>query len=257
MRYRNLATWVLLLFLISFCTYCNPPEINITPIPEFIDTVTPTHTFTPEPVILTPTFTIVPSPTIWPTPTITPFPQPAGCLRPPDDLTIIQVRGHNLNVRTYAMLQHAAVLYGGVIDITNRAITQGSFTSSEPLSFGTHARGGAVDISVIDKSGERWVILEDEIEPLIYALRVSGFAAWLREYGELSPDSPIHIHAIAVGDPDLSPNAETQLTGPFGYFRGFTGIPQDNGIPIPDRHGGPILCKWMLDMGYSDLREAP
>jgi hypothetical protein len=57
-------------------------------------------------------------------------------------------------------------------------------------------------------------------EPLIRAMRASGFAAWLRDYGEVYPESPVHIHAIAIGDAELSPAAVEQLTGPNGYFRG-------------------------------------
>lgn len=219
------------------------------------DTPTRMDTWTFTPPIVTPTNT--PTPTPVPSPTHTPFPQPEGCLRPPDDMSILEVNGEKLNRRTFAMLQHAAQLYGGVIDITGEAITQGSYTNSVALSFGTHAGGGAVDLSVIDTSTGNWVVLHDEIEPLIYALRVAGFAAWYRDYGVLSPDSPIHIHAIAIGDPDLSPSAEDQLTGEFGYFRGFDGLPREDGIPRQDKHGGPILCEWMWELGYADLRVSP
>jgi len=222
-----------------------------------VDEVTPplnnTQTHTPTIITTTPTYT----PTITPTPTETPFPESVDCLRPPDDMTVIEVNGQKLNQRTYAMLQHAAKLYSGKIDIIGQAITQGSYTRSVALSFGTHSGGGAVDLSVIDTSTGHWVVLEDEIEPLIDAMRVAGFAAWLRDYGELATNSPIHIHAIAIGDPELSSIAEEQLVGDFGYFRGFDGLPQDNGIPLVDRHGGPILCKWMWELGYSDLRISP
>jgi hypothetical protein len=33
----------------------------------------------------------------------------------------------------------------------------------------------------------------------------------------------MHIHAIAIGDSDLSPAAQEQLTGPAGYLRGYDG----------------------------------
>lgn len=81
-----------------------------------------------------------------------------------------------------------------------------------------------------------------------------GFVAWLREYGELYENSPIHIHAIAVGDKELSPAAQGQLTGFAGYFRGFSGLVDAKGHPTLDRYGGPILCQWMIDLGYRDLR---
>jgi hypothetical protein len=82
-----------------------------------------------------------------------------------------------------------------------------------------------VDLSVIDTITWHWVVLEDDIEPLIHALRVAGFAAGLRTYGDLELDSQIHNHAIAIGDPDLSSFAADQLTGEFGNFRGLDGIP--------------------------------
>ncbi len=97
-------------------------------------------------------------------------------------------------------------------------------------------------------------VVQDDTLAALHALRVAGFAAWVRLPGELGPGSALHIHAIAIGDAELSPAARDQLTGQYGYFRGFDGIPQTNNIPIHDRYGGPILCQWMRDMGYRDLR---
>ena len=151
------------------------------------------------------------------------------------------------------MLAHAQELYGGEIQLTGYAITQGSYTDDVSASFGTHAGGGAVDLSVMREG--TYTVLWDDLEPLIRALRAAGFAAWVRDYGELYTDSPIHIHAIAIGDQELSPAAEEQLTGEAGYFRGYSGLPVTiYGVPTPDRYGGPILCQWMLDLGYQDLR---
>ena len=151
------------------------------------------------------------------------------------------------------MLAHAQELYGGELDLSGDAITQGSYTDAVSASFGTHQGGGAVDLSVLRKG--TYTVLWDDIPHLLHALRVAGFAAWLREYGELHPDSPIHIHAIAIGDRELSSSAQDQLTGPAGYFRGYSGLPvPENGTPTRDRYGGPILCQWMVDLGYRDLR---
>ena len=151
------------------------------------------------------------------------------------------------------MLAHAQELYGGELDLTGNAITQGSYTDSVAASFGTHKGGGAVDLSVLSPGA--YTVLWDDIEPLLRALRVAGFAAWLRAYGELYPDSPIHIHAIAIGDQELSPAAREQLTGPAGYFRGYSGLPiAEKSTPMADRFGGPVLCQWMIDLGYQDLR---
>ena len=151
------------------------------------------------------------------------------------------------------MLTHAQQLYGGEIELTGYAITQGSYSDTVSASFGTHAGGGAVDLSVLRR--ETYTVLWDNLEPLIHALRAAGFAAWVRDYGELYSDSPIHIHAIAIGDQELSPAAEEQLAGEAGYFRGYSGLPVERyGSPAPDRYGGPVICQWMIDLGYRDLR---
>ena len=165
----------------------------------------------------------------------------------------MEVNGSTLNQRTISMLAHAQELYGGELELTGHAITQGSYSNTVSASFGTHEGGGAVDLSVL--SPNTYTVLWDDIDPLLHALRTAGFAAWLREYGELYPDSPIHIHAIAIGDRELSQAAVEQLSGPAGYFRGYSGLPvPENGVPTSDRYGGPILCQWMIDLGYHDLR---
>lgn len=215
-------------------------------------TSTPASTQTPAP----PRSTATQTPTLTPvhSHTATQTPEPLGCQKPPEDYTRVEVNnGRTINRRTLAMLAHAQGLYGGEIELTGYAITQGSYTDTLAASFGTHAGGGAVDISVMRQG--TYTVLWDDVEPLLRALRAAGFAAWLREYGELHPDSPIHIHAIAIGDRELSEAAETQLTGPAGYFRGYSGLPFAEGqSPTPDRYGGPVLCQWMIDLGYSDIR---
>jgi len=205
-------------------------------------TATATTAVTPDPPIETPV----------PTPTPTPTPEPDYCRKPEEDYTLVQHYGFLLNRRTLSMLEYAAELYSGEIDVAGAAITQGSYTDAVSASFGTHAGGGAVDLSVIQPG--TWKVLYAEIEPLVLSLRQAGFAAWLRDLDELYPGSPIHIHAIAIGDRHLSPAAENQLTGASGYFRGYDGLPRENGIPVADRHGGPIICDWMLEVGYADLR---
>jgi hypothetical protein len=191
------------------------------------------------------------TPTITATPTASSTPEPVGCQKPPDDYARVDVHGWTLNQRTLAMLAHAQELYGGDLDITDYAITQGSYHDNGAASFGTHLGGGAVDLSVLGRG--TYTVLWNDVLPLVQALRAAGFAAWLREYGEIYSDSPIHVHAIAIGDQELSQPAQDQLTGPAGYFRGFSGLVVD-GSPTPDRYGGPIICQWMIDLGYRDLR---
>jgi hypothetical protein len=165
---------------------------------------------------------------------------------------LVTIDEYLLNQRTVDMLEYAQTLYGGEINLTGSAITQGSFHDNGAASFGTHLGGGAVDLSVMRPG--TWTVLYDDIPILLQALRVSGFAAWLREVDEVFPGSGIHIHAIAIGDRDLSDPAEAQLTGDAGYFRGLSGLPPVNGVPTIDRYGGPIVCQWMVEMGYQDFR---
>jgi hypothetical protein len=185
-----------------------------------------------------------------------PFFEPAGCQAPPEDYTRVFVHGWWLNQRTLAMLKHAAELYGGSIDITGTAIIQGSYSRAGWGRFntGSHLGGGAVDLSV--RPGHVVRPLYHELEPLLNALRVAGFAAWLRDHSELFMGPDLHIHAVAIGDKEQSPEAAAELTGPFGYFRGYSGMPGPEGAPELDPRGGPVLCQWMRDAGYADLSQA-
>lgn len=239
---RNLVLSTLIAMLLSGC-FGPARETTLPEIP------------TRSPILAT--ITVIPTTSTTPSPTGTAFPtvtqEAAGCLKPPDEYTRVQVNGWTINQRTHAMLIHAQELYDGELEITGYSITQGSYHDNGAASFGTHLGGGAVDLSVVRRG--TYTVLWDDVGPLLHALRLAGFAAWLREYGELYENSPIHIHAIAVGDQDLSAAAVEQLAGKSGYFRGYDGIPVTaGGSPIPDRYGGPILCQWMIDLGYQDLR---
>ena len=188
---------------------------------------------------LPPTYTVFPIPSATKSITLTSTPdfiEPEGCLKPLEDYNLVSINGMTINQRTYAMLDHAQSIYQGEIDLTGYHLTQGSYSNLVSASFGTHAGGGAVDLSVIQYG--TYQVLYDDIEPLIAALRISGFAAWLRDFDQLYPGSPIHIHAIAIGDRELSGSAVDQLTGEFVYFRGFNEIPQPDGyLPVQDEHG--------------------
>ena len=107
--------------------------------------------------------------------------------------------GEILNTRTIAMLKAAGRRLGCTIDVT-----KGSFTGPDSSSAGTHAGGGAVDISVArggcGKPGR-----------VVTALRTVGFAAWYRHTGDFADNK--HIHAIAISDLDMS--TETAFPGVF------------------------------------------
>jgi peptidoglycan hydrolase-like protein with peptidoglycan-binding domain len=105
--------------------------------------------------------------------------------------------GKRVNNRTRNMLVAADAMLSWSI-----TLTQGSYTSSNPSSAGTHDGGGVVDISVSALSTtQRWQTVK--------ALRTVGFAAWLRNPSQ--GDWPYHIHAVAVSDPDLSTQARNQV----------------------------------------------
>lgn len=150
------------------------------------------------------------------------------------------------------MLQQAAKLYGGEIDAAGESIIQGSYSNNSEDSLGAHLGGGTVDISVMRINSQ--YILYNDIEPLIRALRTAGFAAWLREDGEEGTKAKTHIHAVAVGDIDLSAAAQEQISGLAGYLRSNNGLSGTSEDPRPDRHGGPLICRWMQEAGYTDIR---
>jgi SH3 domain-containing protein len=179
-----------------------------------------------------------------------------GCEKPPESYDRLQISESTLNLRTLAMLDHAQEVYqaaGGILRFRD-VIMQGSYNpGAVNASFGTHDGGGAVDLSARDPlTGD---VLAREIPMMIRALRVAGFAAWLRDVGELYRGSPIHIHAIAIGDAELSEAARGQIDGTFGYLRGYNGLPQESGTPLPDTSGEMVVCNWMAELGFHDLRQ--
>lgn len=247
---------ILIFFLIGWVTTAcqGQPEISMPVRSEVAVTGSPSAIPSAPTATRTLTQTSTQTPTLTPsnTPTLS---EPPDCRIPSDDYSILNINGHKLNQRTYDMLEYAATLYSGLIDITGGSITQGSYTSAVEASFGTHAGGGAVDISVMEPG--TYNIVYDEIEPLIQALRLAGFAAWFRDFDDLYPGSPVHIHAIAIGDRDLSMAAREQLAGPHGYFWGYNGLPVQSGLPNRDPHGGPVICQWMMEMGYPNKTATP
>ena len=244
-------------FLAAACTRNTQSEENDLSEPVVMDTViVPVNTITPANEV-----TSLPRPRLTEVPVSTDIPlaevsentflNPAGCKRPSDDYSLIEGDYWTLNQRTFEMLEYAAVLYQGEIDLTGHAITQGSYSNGEPQSFGTHSGGGAVDISVMREGS--YTVLYPEIFELVRALRAAGFAAWFRDFDEVYLGSPVHIHAIAIGDEQLSDAAENQLIGDSGYFKGLSGLFDEYGNPGTDRFGGPILCDWMLDIYQEEI----
>jgi peptidoglycan hydrolase-like protein with peptidoglycan-binding domain len=97
--------------------------------------------------------------------------------------------GVTLNERTIAMLKAAGTRLGSgcVLDVT-----KGSYTGPDSNSAGTHAGGGAADLSVRVRCGHT-------IGQVVSALRAVGFAAWYRDW-----TGNQHIHAVAISDLDMA-----------------------------------------------------
>jgi hypothetical protein len=126
--------------------------------------------------------------------------------------------GRTINQRTKDMIVAAEGILGqGIV------VTQGSYNAGGvSASAGTHDGGGAVDISVSNlETTERW--------ELVKALRTVGFAAWLRTPSQ--GNWPYHIHAIAIGDTDLSISARNQVADHFVGLNGLASHAADNTPP--------------------------
>lgn len=129
--------------------------------------------------------------------------------------------GRTVNTRTRAMLVEAQSRAGRSI-----ALTQGSYNpGGDSTSAGTHDGGGVVDISVSGMSATTRTAV-------VRQLREVGFAAWSRTpaQGDWGP----HVHAVAISDPDLSGQAQTQVGD---YYLGRNGLADDG----PD--DGPAVTK--------------
>lgn len=129
----------------------------------------------------------------------------------------VYVDGKVLNKRTADML--ARWEFNA---LENFYVVQGSYNSGVSQSAGTHDGGGAVDLSVYGLGGlkrKKWVVKQG---------RLAGFAAWYR--GTIPGLWNEHIHAIAIGDPELSSGARNQVSE---YYAGGDGLVGSNRDPDP------------------------
>lgn len=112
-------------------------------------------------------------------------------------MAVIVFRGVKLDRRTAKMIQWAEKKAGFEFPIT-----QGSYSTSVDASAGTHSQGGAADFSVKG-------LTKMDAGIMLLALKKAGFAAWHRVPAQ--GFSSEHIHAIAIGCPDLAPVAARQV----------------------------------------------
>ncbi len=119
------------------------------------------------------------------------------------------------------MLKAAQARCGVTFDVD-----QGSYSPGlDPTSAGTHDGGGALDLDAAPLS-------EAKRLAAVTALRKVGFAAWLRTPAQ--GNWPLHIHAIAISDTDLSTPAQKQVGA---YYQGRNGLANN----LPD--DGPKVAK--------------
>lgn len=159
-------------------------------------------------------------------------PQPKAALmpEPAHNYRRVQVDGQWINVRTQQMMKRAesfAKAMGVAVPFT---VVQGSYSSGVAASGGTHDGGGAIDL-------RSWNRSRSDVTKIVKALRMAGFAAWKRGYGADSFD--MHIHAIAIGDRQITAAARNQVAE---YFRGGDGLV--GSVPDGDANIGRPFPKW-------------
>lgn len=132
------------------------------------------------------------------------------------------VDGRTLNQRTADML--ALWQFNALKDFY---VVQGSYNKGGvSQSAGTHDGGGALDISVYGWSDEFTRFVEKQG-------RYAGFAAYYRStipglWNE-------HIHAIAVGDPELSSGARSQVKDYYAGKNALANHGPDTGPKVPKK----------------------
>jgi hypothetical protein len=149
---------------------------------------------------------------------------------PTSDYRHVTFRGVTVNVRTRELLLRAEQYAKGLGVRVPFTITQGSYNAGGVgASAGTHDRGGALDLRIRD-------LPSSQVPLMVRALRMAGFAAWTRGNGDgMAP----HLHAVAIGDRQLSSEAASQVRQ---YFDGRNGLRNHGydrdrataGRPVPD-----------------------
>lgn len=151
---------------------------------------------------------------------------------PGADYRHVNFRGVTMNKRTQTMIERADFImqkkYGHAG--FNFQFSQGSYSHSVSASAGTHDGGGALDVR---DSG----LPKATVDDMVKSLRQAGFAAWSRGRGHDS--FPPHIHAIAIGDSQMSSSARSQVSD---YARGLNGLAND--ASDPDRGLGRPVPTW-------------
>lgn len=131
----------------------------------------------------------------------------------------VYYRGKRLNQRTIDMIERVEKRLGYKLEIMQGSYNAGGVSASA----GTHDGGGVIDV----RAGS-------DYKNKVLQMRKTGFAAWYRPY---RPGVwPAHIHAVAIGDKELSSGARAQVAEYYNGGDGLAGTARDNGPrlnPIP------------------------
>lgn len=127
-------------------------------------------------------------------------------------MTRVQFEGHTLDARTRDMIVALRVICDAPVRISQGCYNAGGVAASA----GTHDGGGAADIGAGDLN-------DRQREEVVTKARKVGFAAWVRN--PTQGNWGWHVHCIAIGCPDLSSGARSQVTA---YKNGRNGL-KNNG----------------------------
>lgn len=133
-----------------------------------------------------------------------------------DPYGLTEIDGHTVDNLTAAALEAATKEFSPGFRIMQGSHNPGGVAASG----GTHDGGGVIDVEPTDGD---W-------EGAVAALRKIGFAAWIRNlpgYGQAGDGA--HIHAVLIGDEQLSPNAQLQVQSYLNNDDGLEGSRPDDG----------------------------
>lgn len=145
----------------------------------------------------------------------------------------VQRSGVTVSARTNELLDRAEKIMRDKYGHRNFhfQLSQGSYNpGGVGGSAGTHDGGGAIDVRTVMHG-------RGVVDDMVRSLREAGFAAWSRGRGHDSFDP--HIHAIAIGDRQLSGEARGQVVD---YAAGRNGLAND--ARDPDRGLGRNPPDW-------------
>jgi peptidoglycan hydrolase-like protein with peptidoglycan-binding domain len=154
---------------------------------------------------------------------------------PAHDYRRVQVDGHTVNVRTRQMIGRAQKYLNDMGVHANIRLVQGSYHPGVSASAGTHDGGGVIDIHSSSLSAAH-------ADKLVKALRMAGFAAWRR--GVNDSFDP-HIHAVAIGDRQMTSSARSQVREYFAGGDGLVGSARDIHLTSTGHHIGRPTPNWV------------